>query len=87
MSEGEVFEIIRQSMWTAVLVATPILVAALVIGFIIGLIQALTSIQEMTLTFIPKVIGVIAVFFLSIGYMTQLCLNFFETVVIPYASS
>lgn len=87
MSEGEVFEIIRQAMWAAVLIGAPILVAALIVGFVIGLIQALTSIQELTLTFIPKVIAVVAVFFLSIGYMTQLCLDFFETVVIPYASS
>ncbi|MEO1028600.1 MAG: flagellar biosynthetic protein FliQ, partial [Pseudomonadota bacterium] len=74
MTEAEIFEIIRSAMWTAVLVGTPILVAALIIGFVIGLVQALTSIQELTLTFIPKVIAVVAVFFLTIGYMTQLCL-------------
>lgn len=87
MTESDVFEIIRQAMWTAVLVGTPILVTALVLGFVIGLLQALTSIQELTLTFIPKVIAVIAVFFLSLGYMTQLCLDFFESVVLPFAAT
>lgn len=87
MSEAEIFEIIRSAMWTAVLVGTPILVAALVLGFVIGLVQALTSIQELTLTFIPKVIAVVAVFFLTIGYMTQLCLDYFNNVVLPVVGS
>ena len=83
MSEGEIFEVLRAAMWAAVMMGMPILVVTLILGFAIGLIQALTSIQEMTLTFIPKVIAVVVVFFLSLGYMTRVCLDLFNNWVLP----
>lgn len=83
MSEAEVFEVLRAAMWAAVLMAAPILAVALVLGLVIGLFQALTSIQEMTLTFIPKVIAVIVVFFLTLGYMTKICLDLFFNSILP----
>jgi flagellar biosynthetic protein FliQ len=83
MSEAEVFEVLRAHMWAAVLMGLPILGVALVVGFVIGLLQALTSIQEMTLTFIPKVLAVIVVLFLSLGYMTRICLDLFNNWVLP----
>jgi len=83
MSEAEVFEVLRAALWAAVLMAAPILIATLVLGLIIGLFQALTSIQEMTLTFIPKIIAVIVVFFLTLGYMTKICLDLFFNSILP----
>lgn len=83
MSEAEVFEVLRAAIWAAVLMSLPILAAALIIGFAIGLIQALTAIQEMTLTFIPKILGVVIVFFLSLGYMTRIALDLFNNWVLP----
>lgn len=83
MTEAEIFETLRAALWTAIAMGAPILLVTLVLGFAIGLIQALTSIQEMTLTFIPKVIGVVVVFFLTLGYMTKTCLDFFENAVLP----
>jgi flagellar biosynthetic protein FliQ len=83
MGEAEIFEALRASLWAAVLMAAPILLVTLVLGFVIGLFQALTSIQEMTLTFIPKIIAVVVVFFLTLGYMTRVCLDLFENTVIP----
>lgn len=83
MSEAEVFEVLRAHLWAAVLMAAPILGISLVVGFAIGLIQALTSIQEMTLTFIPKVLAVVIVFFLSLGYMTRIVLDLFDNWVLP----
>ena len=87
MTQADVFEILRSALWTAVLVGAPILMGALLIGFLIGLVQALTSIQELTLTFIPKVVAVVVIFFLTLGYMTQLCLDYYNTVVLPVAAS
>ena len=52
----------------------------------IGLLQALTSIQEMTLTFIPKIFAVVVVFFLSLGYMTRIALDLFNNYVLPLIS-
>lgn len=83
MSEAEVFEVLRAALWAAVLMGAPILAISLFLGFVIGLVQALTSIQEMTLTFIPKILGVVVVFFLTLGYMTKICLDFFNNAVLP----
>jgi len=83
MSEGDIFEVLRAALWSAVLMGAPILLVTLIIGFVIGLVQALTSIQEMTLTFIPKIIAVVIVFFLTLGYMTRVCLDFFFGSVLP----
>ena len=86
MGEGEIFQALRDALWTAVMMALPVLSVALVVGFVIGLLQALTSIQEMTLTFLPKVAAVVIVFLLSMGFMTRLCLDLFETTVLPFIS-
>ncbi|HIG21654.1 MAG TPA: flagellar biosynthetic protein FliQ [Henriciella marina] len=83
MTELAIFEILRGAFWTAALMALPILAVTLILGFAIGLLQALTSIQEMTLTFVPKIMAVVVVFFLTLGYMTQLCLDFFNNSVLP----
>ena len=83
MGESEIFEVLRVSLWTGVLMGLPILGVSLVLGFAIGLVQALTSVQEMTLTFVPKIIAVVAVFFLTIGYMTRVCLDLFNNFILP----
>jgi flagellar biosynthesis protein FliQ len=83
MSEAEVFEVLRAHIWGAAMMGLPILATTLVVGFAIGLLQALTSIQEMTLTFIPKILAVVVVFFLSLGYMTKVVLDLFNNWVIP----
>jgi len=86
MSEAEIFEVLRAHIWGAAMMAMPILVTTLVLGFIVGLLQALTSIQEMTLTFIPKIFAVVVVFFLSLGYMTRIALDLFNNYVLPLIS-
>lgn len=86
MSEAEIFEVLRAHIWAAAMMALPILVTTLVLGFVIGLLQALTSIQEMTLTFIPKIFAVVVVFFMSLGYMTRIALDLFNNYVIPLIS-
>ena len=67
----------------AVAISTPLLVVALVTGLIIGLFQALTSIQEMTLTFVPKLAAMLAVFWMSMGFMAQSVVSFFQDKIIP----
>jgi len=58
VNEAEVLEVARQGVLVMVIVSTPVLMTGLIIGLIISLFQALTSIQEMTLTFVPKIIAV-----------------------------
>ena len=68
MTEAAVLDILRQALWTALIVSTPILAVALVVGLAIGLVQALTSVQEMTLTFVPKLGAILAVFWVTMSF-------------------
>tara|TARA_R110002020_G_scaffold57185_1_gene157621 strand:+ start:1055 stop:1324 length:270 start_codon:yes stop_codon:yes gene_type:complete len=83
MNEILFFDTMRQGMWVAVIMSLPILAVALVTGVTIGLVQALTSIQEMTLTFVPKLAAIGAVFWLSMGFMTQTLTAFFHDRIVP----
>ncbi len=82
MDEVIFYDTLRAGLWNAVLIALPILTVALVAGVAVGLFQALTSIQEMTLTFVPKLAAILAVFWVSMGFMTETLVSFFQTTVI-----
>jgi flagellar biosynthetic protein FliQ len=63
--------------------SAPLLVVALAAGLVIGLLQALTSVQEATLTFVPKVGAMLAVFWATMSFMTALLVGFFQGQVLP----
>jgi len=77
------FDVMRQGLWIAVIISLPILAVALVTGLVVGLFQALTSIQELTLTFVPKLAAIVVVFWISMGFMTQSLVSFFDDQIIP----
>ena len=79
MNQLAVLEVGSQALFVVLKSATPIMLAGLVIGLIVALIQALTSVQEMTLTFVPKII----VIFLSIA----LFLPFIMSTMIEFSVS
>lgn len=83
--ENEVifFDTMRQGLWVALLISLPALTIALIAGVTIGLVQALTSIQEMTLTFVPKLAAIALVFWLTMGFMTQTLVAFFQDQIVP----
>jgi flagellar biosynthetic protein FliQ len=83
MTEAVLFDTTRQALWIAVMMSAPMLGAALVAGLSIGLFQALTSIQEMTLTFVPKVLAMIVVFWATMTFMTGILVDFFSRTVLP----
>ena len=65
MTGLDVIDIARSSLWVTIQVASPLLLVALIVGVSVSLFQALTQVQEITLTFIPKILGIfIALFFL-----------------------
>jgi flagellar biosynthetic protein FliQ len=66
MDPGDVMALARASLVLAVTVAGPMLIAALIVGVVVGLVQTLTQIQEMTLTFVPKLMAIGLVFLLSL---------------------
>lgn len=77
------YDTLRQALWIAVVISLPILVVALVTGVAIGLLQALTSVQEMTLTFVPKLAAIVVAFWASMGFMTESLVSLFKGQIIP----
>lgn len=70
LTEAAIFDILRQGLWAAVVMSAPILTVALIVGVVIGLFQALTSVQELTLTFVPKVTAILLTFWITMSFMT-----------------
>ena len=59
MDTGTVINIARQTVWIIVKTAVPVLLVSMIVGLVISLFQTLTSIQEQTLTFVPKLIAIL----------------------------
>ena len=76
MTQGEALDIGREALWVVVTVAAPMLLTALAVGLLVGVFQAATSINEMTLTFIPKLLAVvICLYFFGSWQLTVLNTN------------
>lgn len=58
MTEGQVLDVARDALYTIITCAAPLLIISLVVGLIISIFQTVTSIQEQTLTFVPKIVAV-----------------------------
>lgn len=84
LETSEILFIGREAIWTVVYVAGPILIIALSVGLLIGVIQAATSIQEMTLSFIPKLMAMVAALLIfgdyQLAILQDLFINIFEQI-------
>ena len=69
MSLGSVVSLMRGSVFEILLLSAPVLLAALIVGLVVAIFQATTSIQEQTLTFVPKIMAILAVLALLGGWM------------------
>jgi flagellar biosynthetic protein FliQ len=76
MTENEAIHILGRAILVATELALPILIVALVIGVAISLLQAVTQVQEMTLTFVPKLAGIIAVIVIMGHWMMTVLLDY-----------
>ena len=76
MTPELVMEVGRNALAVTVMLAAPMLVVALALGLIIGMIQAATQIQEMTLSFIPKLLGLVAVLAVGGHWMLALIVDY-----------
>jgi flagellar biosynthesis protein FliQ len=83
LGQTVIFDVMRQALWVSVAISAPLLGVALVAGLAVGLFQALTSVQEMTLTFVPKVGAMLVVFWASMSFMTATLVTFFTDRIIP----
>jgi flagellar biosynthesis protein FliQ len=86
MNQADAIDIVQFAMWTVVVVSAPAVVPAMIMGVVIALFQALTQIQEATLTFVPKIMIVLfssalAANFIGgqIGALTQVIFSRIET--------
>jgi flagellar biosynthesis protein FliQ len=76
MSHLLIVELCRQAATLVLMLAGPMLITAISVGLVISVLQAVTSIQEQTLTFVPKLIAVFAVFILALPWMLQQLVRF-----------
>ena len=76
MGPETVLTIGRDALWLAVLLAGPLLLAALAVGLLIGIFQAATQIQEMTLSFIPKLLALVVALFVDGPWMIQVFVSY-----------
>ena len=72
MSHALIVDLARNAIMLALLIAGPMLVVALLVGLTVSVLQAVTQIQEQTLAFVPKLVGVAVVFLLALPWMIQL---------------
>lgn len=76
MNADTALDLFRDAMFTSLLIASPMLAVGLVLGLAISILQAVTQIHEMTLTFIPKMIGVVLVILLTLPWMMRVLLDY-----------
>ena len=84
MSQQDVINIARNTIWVIIETSMPLLLVSMIVGLVISLFQTLTSIQEQTLTFVPKLLAIFIALMLMgswlmntiVQYMTQLWSNF-----------
>lgn len=84
MSTGVVIDIAREALWLIIKCSAPLLIVSLVVGLIISIFQTVTSIQEQTLSFVPKILSIFITLILCggwimdniVGFMTRLFENF-----------
>lgn len=76
MTDVDLIELVQQAIWVTVLASGPIIITAMVIGTLIAFLQALTQIQEMTLTFVPKIAAAFVVLMLSGPFVGEVLKGF-----------
>lgn len=76
MDATSVMQVAREALEVGMYVAAPVLLTALALGLLIGMIQAATQVQEMTLSFIPKMIGMALAIFIAGPWMIHLLVDF-----------
>ncbi len=80
MIPADVLEVSRDAIWVLLKIASPILMIALMVGLAIAFFQALTQIQEMTLTFVPKIFAIFVSLAVLLPFMGQVLSGFMDRI-------
>ena len=86
MTAVDVVDVARDGIWTLIKVAGPVMLIALVVGLAISLFQALTQIQEMTLTFVPKMLAIFGGLMVFLPFMLATMDTFMKEIAARIAS-
>ena len=81
MTPNMIIGLVHSAVNTALMIAGPMLLTALAVGLLVGLIQAITQIQEQTLTFVPKLGAVVAALVVTLPWILQTLVSFFVEVL------
>lgn len=76
MSQDAVIDLARNMIWTIIITAAPMLIVSLVVGLIISIFQTVTSIQEQTLTFVPKLLSILLVIIIFGSWIMNTVANY-----------
>ncbi|MBN1257353.1 MAG: flagellar biosynthetic protein FliQ [Planctomycetes bacterium] len=85
MGPEEVISITNNMLWTAFLISMPMLLTALGVGVFVSLIQTVTGVQEMTLTFVPKILGILIALLIFMPWMSTVLINFSTEIFVRIA--
>lgn len=85
MELREVVDVIRDAITVLIIVGSPMMLTALFVGLAISLVQALTQIQEMTLTFVPKMLSMLFMMALVLPFMLQTLVDFGDQLFVKIA--
>ena len=80
MDESQILDFTREALMLTIKISAPVMIVGLVVGVLISLLQALTQIQEMTLSFVPKIISIFATIFLLFPAMISLLDKFMNRI-------
>ena len=78
MSDGDVTAVAAKAIWVTLQLGGPVLLVGLIIGLVVSIFQAVTQIQEQTLVFIPKIVGIVAVLAITGPWMLNTMVNYTE---------
>jgi flagellar biosynthesis protein FliQ len=80
MNQADALDIVQSALWTVIVASGPAVGAAMAVGIVIALLQALTQVQEVTLTFIPKIIAILLVASISAPFIGTVIYTFAEQI-------
>jgi flagellar biosynthetic protein FliQ len=80
MNQADALDIVQSALWTVIVASAPAVGAAMAVGIVIALLQALTQVQEVTLTFIPKIIVILAVTAVTAPFIGTVIYTFAEQI-------
>lgn len=78
MNGAEVLDIGRDAIYVLLIISAPVMMASLIVGLIVALFQALTQIQEMTLTFVPKILAIFITLLITLPFMGATLGDFYQ---------